>query len=153
MSHGGFPQTDDPIWKEQYAELTERERVFYWEGLPRLLRAVHIGIVCHRSIPYIVDRLSKFESELWDHLLTLVYAEQSGAVDADVEDVQLYLRRFIGFYVIIKTLDNTEYSKIVSNTLVAMGVATHRRLLNWDISEIRSEVAGDLEQRRACRAD
>ena len=37
MSHWGFPQTEDPIWGEQYGQLTEREKAFYQEGLPRIL--------------------------------------------------------------------------------------------------------------------
>lgn len=151
MSHWGFPQTDDPIWKEQYAELTERERVFYWEGLPRILRTIHIGVVCKRSIPYIVDRLSQFEPGLWEELADVVRLEKNLA-DPGIEDVQMYLRRFAGFYLLIPTLDNHGYARVVLNSLTSMGLTTHQRLLNWDISEIRSEVQLYMEQRRASRS-
>ena len=150
MPHWGFPQTDDPVWKEQYDYLTEREKAFYQEGLPRILQAVHIGIVCNRSIPYIIDRLSQFEPALWDYVLDLVRLELNIA-DPEEDDVRVYLRRFAGFYLLIRTMNNHEYAQVVLNSLTSMGIATHQRLLEWDVSEIRSEVQMYMEQRRARR--
>lgn len=151
MEHWGFPHTDDPIWRDHYEQLTEREKAFYREGLPRILKAVHVGVVCKRSIPYIVDRLSQFEPDLWDYLVELVRLETNTA-RPDEEDVKLYLRRFAGFYLLIPTLDNEQYVRTIMRSLMAMGVATHQRLLDWNISEIRSEVQAYMEQRRTRRS-
>lgn len=152
MSHWGFPQTEDPIWREQFNQLTEREKAFYHEGLPRILQAAHIGIVCRRSIPYIVDRISQFEPALWDYLVDLVRMETNSA-KPDEEEVQLYLRRFTGFYLLIPTMDNLQYSQFVIQSLMSMGIATHKRLVNWELAEVRSEMQSYREQRRAVGAD
>lgn len=139
MSHWGFPQTDDPIWRDHYDRLTERERSFFCNGLPQILRAVHVGVVCRRSIPYIVDRLYQFEPNLYDYLSDLVSSE-ARVPEPTTDDVEDYLIRFAGFYLLIPTYTNDEYARVLSEGLMSMGVATHKRLTHWDISDIREEV-------------
>ena len=99
-----------------------------------------------------MDRISQFEPALWDYLVDLVRLETNSA-NPDEEEVLLYLRRFTGFYLLIPTMDNLQYSQFVIQSLMSMGVATHKRLLNWEIAEIRSELQTYVEQRRASRED
>jgi hypothetical protein len=152
MGHWGFPQTDDPIWKEHYAQLTEREKAFFREGLPRVLQAAGIAVVCKRSIPYIVDRISQFEPALWDYIVELVRLEANLA-EPDEDDVKLYLRRFTGFYLLIPTLDNFQYSQLIVASLMSMGIATHKRISHWELGDVRAELQAYREQRRAGRED
>lgn len=95
---------------KRYAGFDDKMKTFHHQWLPFMLMRVDIGHVCEESIPHIVARLNLVQPG-W-----LTDARK----ELGVEDMEAYLKNWIGFCANVCTEPNSKFLKRVGRSLPPM---------------------------------